>query len=47
MPAAVIAGGGTASLALPALIERVKNIVLSPKLEWPVIAPEPTSIAQL
>jgi hypothetical protein len=46
-PAAAIAGGGTASLALPALIDRVKNIVLSPKLEWPVIATEPTSIAQL
>ncbi len=46
-PAAAIAGGGTASLALPALIERVKNILLSPKLEWPVIAPEPTSITQL
>jgi hypothetical protein len=42
-----MAGGGSASLALPGLIERVKNIVLSPKLEWPVIAPEPTSIAQL
>jgi hypothetical protein len=48
MPAAAIAGGGsTASLALPGLIERVKNIVLSPKLEWPVIAPEPTSTTQL
>jgi hypothetical protein len=42
-----MAGGGSASLALPGLIERVKNIVLSPKLEWPVIAPEPTSVAQL
>jgi hypothetical protein len=39
--------GTAASLALPGLIERVKNIVLSPKLEWPVIAPEPTSITQL
>lgn len=29
------------------LIERVKNIVLSPRSEWPVIAPEPTSILQL
>jgi len=47
MPAAATAGGGTASLALPGLIERVKNIVLSPKPEWLVIAPEPTSIAQL
>jgi hypothetical protein len=41
------AAGTTASLALPGLIERIKNIVLSPKLEWPVIAPEPTSITQL
>jgi hypothetical protein len=39
--------GTVASSALPGLIERVKNIVLSPKLEWPVIAPEPTTIAQL
>jgi hypothetical protein len=33
--------------ALPTLIERIKNIVLTPKTEWPVIEPEPTSIAQL
>jgi hypothetical protein len=55
-PAAAIAGGGSTSgpdtgsatsSALPGLIERIKNIVLSPKLEWPVIAPEPTTIAQL
>jgi hypothetical protein len=29
------------------IIERVKNIVLKPKLEWPVIAAEQTSSAQL
>jgi hypothetical protein len=38
-PGTAIAAGG--------LIERVKNIVLSPKSEWPIIAPEPTSIGQL
>ena len=56
VPAAAMAGGGSpptptmgtaASSSLPGLIERVKNIVLSPKLEWPVIAPEPTTITQL
>lgn len=46
-------GGGstawaaTASAALPGLFERIKNIVLMPKLEWPIIAAEPTSVAQL
>lgn len=29
------------------LIERVKNIILSPKTEWPVIAQEQTNIANL
>ncbi len=33
--------------SLPRLIERVKNIVIKPKLEWPIIAPEPTSASQL
>ncbi len=54
LPAMAMAGGGsaaaaglTASSSAPGLIERIKNIVLSPKSEWPVIAPEPTSIAQL
>jgi Yip1 domain len=55
-PLAAMAGGasaeefaaGTAALsAAPGLIERVKNIVLSPKTEWPIIAPERTSVAQL
>jgi hypothetical protein len=56
VPAAAMAGGGSASgpaagtaasSSVPGLIERVKNIVMSPKLEWPVIAPERTSVAQL
>jgi hypothetical protein len=29
------------------LVERVKNIIISPKTEWPVIAGETTSIADL
>ena len=32
---------------LPGLIERIKNILLSPKTEWPVIERESTSIVQL
>jgi hypothetical protein len=32
---------------MPGLIDRIKNILLSPKTEWPVIEREPTSIAQL
>jgi hypothetical protein len=44
---------GSSATAWPAaaptaqFIERIKNIVMRPKLEWPVIAPEPTTIAQL
>ena len=30
-----------------AILQRIQNIVLTPKTEWPVIAPEATSIAQL
>jgi hypothetical protein len=33
--------------ALPSLIERIRNITLTPKSEWLVIAAEPTSVAQL
>ncbi len=29
------------------LIDRVKNILITPKTEWPVIAAEPTGVAQL
>lgn len=36
-----------AAASAPGLLSRVKNIVLSPKTEWPVIAPEPTSASQL
>ncbi len=37
----------SAASSMAPLIERIKNIVLNPKLEWPVIAPETTSVAQL
>jgi hypothetical protein len=45
-------GAGTASAfttpqALPGLIERIKNIVLTPKSEWPVIEAESTTVAKL
>ncbi|HTD72495.1 MAG TPA: YIP1 family protein [Steroidobacteraceae bacterium] len=36
-----------AAASAPGLLTRVKNIVLAPKSEWPVIAPEPTTISQL
>jgi hypothetical protein len=36
-----------ANAAVPGLIDRVKKILLSPKTEWPVIEPEPTTIAEL
>jgi hypothetical protein len=41
--------GTEASTAAPTalLLERIKNIVMRPKLEWPVIASEPTTMAQL
>ena len=32
---------------MPGLVDRVKNILLTPKTEWPVIEPEPTTAAQL
>jgi hypothetical protein len=52
LAAAVASAAGTASAftapqALPRLIERIKNIVLTPKNEWPVIEAESTSVAQL
>lgn len=55
-PAAALAGGAAAAASnawaaakasAPGLFERIKNIVLSPKSEWPAIAPEPTTVAQL
>jgi hypothetical protein len=52
--AAAGAGSGTGASAafpgaqaLPSLLERIKNIVLTPKTEWRVIEAEPTSVAQL
>jgi hypothetical protein len=52
--AAVAGASATASKAwaaaaasAPGLLSRIKNIVLSPKTEWPVIAPEPTTASQL
>jgi hypothetical protein len=56
VPAAAMASGGSSTGFAPAsatssstagLIERIKNIVLRPKSEWPIIAPEPTTVAQL
>jgi hypothetical protein len=50
------AGGGAAAASkawaaaaasAPGLLARIKNIVLTPKSEWPVIAPEPTTVSQL
>jgi hypothetical protein len=40
-------GPYAASAAQPGLAKRIKNILLTPKAEWPVIAAEPTSIGQL
>ena len=36
-----------AAASAPGLLARVKNIVLSPKTEWPAIASEPTTAPQL
>ena len=55
---AAAAGAATADLGaaaaprggdkmLPAFVERVKNILLTPKTEWPAIEREPTTIAHL
>jgi uncharacterized membrane protein YfcA len=49
-PSASAAGSAawaSATNQLPGIIERIKNILSTPKTEWPVIAPESTSIAQL
>jgi len=50
--AAGAAGGGAAAWAavnsrFPGLLDRVKNILLAPNTEWPAIAAEQTSVAQL
>ena len=36
-----------AAASAPGLLSRIKNLLLSPKTEWPVIAPEPTGVPQL
>ena len=36
-----------AAASAPGLLSRIKNIVFSPTAEWPVIAPEPTTVPQL
>lgn len=55
-PAAALAGSAAAATSkawaaatasAPGLLERIKNIVLTPKSEWPIIAPEPTTVSQL
>jgi hypothetical protein len=38
---------GAPAASAPGLISRIKNIVLSPNSEWPVIALEPTTVPQL
>lgn len=43
----VAAAWSAAAASMPGLLQRIKNIVLEPKTEWPVIAPEATSPAQL
>jgi len=51
-PLVTVAADGTAAWTahppqLPGLIDRIKRILLSPREEWPIIASEPTSVAQL
>lgn len=55
-PAAALAGSAAAATSkawaaatasAPGLFDRIKNILLTPKSEWPVIAPEPTTLSQL
>ena len=41
------AWAGALNARFPGLFERIKNILLAPKTEWPAIAAEPTSIANL
>jgi hypothetical protein len=45
--AAASAGLAGTSWSIAGVLNRVKNILLTPKTEWPTIAEEPTSIAQL
>jgi hypothetical protein len=41
------AAWSNATARLPGLMQRIKNILLTPKTEWPAIELEPTSIGQL
>lgn len=45
--AGIGATGAALAARLPGLIERAKNMLLTPKTEWAVVEPEPTSIAAL
>jgi len=47
MAAGTSAAWTGAAVRFPGLFERVKNVLLSPKTEWPVIEAEATSIATL
>jgi Yip1 domain/zinc-ribbon domain len=38
---------GAAAAPTPAIVARIKGILLTPKTEWPVIAQEPTTTAEL
>jgi hypothetical protein len=46
-PATASSAWAAAAASAPGLLSRIKNIVLSPSTEWPVIAPEPTTAPQL
>lgn len=46
-PASASGAWAAAAASAPGLLSRIQNIVLSPKTEWPVIAPEPTTAPQL
>src|ERR1700722_4165298 len=46
-PAAVSKAWAAAAASAPGLLARIKNIVLSPKSEWQLIAPEPMTVPQL
>ena len=46
-PARAYPGAGAQTQTLPTLIERLRNIVMTPKTEWLAIEAEPTTVAQL
>ena len=46
-PASASSAWAAAAASAPGLLSRVKNIVLSPRTEWLLIAPEPTTAPQL